>query len=239
MSLHRPSSRSRQARRLVGAPPRGFTLIELLVVIAVIMLLAALALPVLQRATRFARRAKCVSNQGQIGKAFHMYATNNDGCLPTTPGGSTFTMGGKETPYKPQGERPLNKYLGAENYELFLCPADGGRQSPVWGETPNTYLKTGSSYYYLTWDNMLNDPTNARAGKKFDDYVATVSASFLMGDWSAHAFGFEMAATGQDPYHVYRRWHDPRIRCNILFMDLHADYIQMQWGESWPGFTWR
>ena len=217
----------------------GFTLIELLVVISIIMLLAALALPVLQRATKVSRIAKCVSNQSQIGKAFRMYGNDNDGFLPTTPGGSTFTMGGKETVYKPGGVRPLNKYMGKDNYEIFRCPSDGGRQSPVWGETPNTYVKTGSSYYYLTWDNMLNDPANARAGKKFDDYADTANKTFLLGDWSAHAFGFEMEATGQDPYYVYRRWHDPRIKCNILFMDFHVSYIKMQWGESWPGFSWR
>ena len=55
----------------------------------------------------------------------------------------------------------------------------------------------------------------------------------------AHAFGFEMEATGQDPYYVYRRWHDPRIKCNITFMDFHVSYITMQWGEGWEGFSWR
>ena len=44
----------------------GFTLIELLVVIAVILVLAALALPVLSGATRQARRAGCISNMSSV-----------------------------------------------------------------------------------------------------------------------------------------------------------------------------
>lgn len=55
-------------------PRRGFTLIELLVVIAVIMLLAALTLPALDRAMQLSRRAQCGSNLGQICRGLMLYA---------------------------------------------------------------------------------------------------------------------------------------------------------------------
>ena len=58
----------------------GFTLIELLVVVAIIMLLAALTMPVLTRATRQARAAHCVSNVKQLAVALRAYA-NNCGCI--------------------------------------------------------------------------------------------------------------------------------------------------------------
>ena len=69
-----------------GCSSRGFTLIELLVVISIIMLLAALALPVLMKATGQARGTQCVSNVRQLAASFRSYATAHDGILPGAQG---------------------------------------------------------------------------------------------------------------------------------------------------------
>lgn len=57
---------------------RAFTLIELLVVVAIIALLIAILLPSLQRAREQGRKAKCLANLANVGKATLQYAEEDE-----------------------------------------------------------------------------------------------------------------------------------------------------------------
>src|SRR5205814_10335842 len=60
---------------------RGFTLLELLAVMFTVAALAALLLPVLSKAKIKAQRTNCLSNLRQLGLAWVLYYSDNNGRL--------------------------------------------------------------------------------------------------------------------------------------------------------------
>lgn len=63
---------------------RGFTLIELLTVIAIIVVLAAISIPIVSRVRASAHDTRCISNLRQIAIAFNLYRADHKG-LPPPP----------------------------------------------------------------------------------------------------------------------------------------------------------
>ncbi|HEY1787417.1 MAG TPA: prepilin-type N-terminal cleavage/methylation domain-containing protein [Verrucomicrobiae bacterium] len=67
----------------------GFTLIELLVVVAIIAILAAILLPVLNKAKLKAQGVYCLNNLRQLQTAVIMYTNDNQENFPENPGAGT------------------------------------------------------------------------------------------------------------------------------------------------------
>lgn len=92
----------------------AFTLIELLVVIAIIAVLMAILMPSLRKARDQARAVVCMSNLGQWGKIFYLYAHDNDNRMMVWKDSSTAGGGTWIVPLKPFYEQ------GGE--KARLCP---------------------------------------------------------------------------------------------------------------------
>ena len=86
----------------------AFTLIELLVVIAIVAVLASLAYAGAGSMIGTGHATKCLSNMRQIGAAMQMFVGDNDGRLPGTSHGVSWT-------------NSLSAYLGT-NF-IGKCPA--------------------------------------------------------------------------------------------------------------------
>jgi len=118
----------------------AFSLIELLVVIAVIAILAALLLPVINKARNQGAKAADLSNLRQIMIAVHVYADDNkdilpwpnwDGGVPMPDG--TIRPGWLYLPntatngpavFNPQGGLLWDSLHGGNGTKVFLCPMD-------------------------------------------------------------------------------------------------------------------
>lgn len=63
--------------------PRGFSLLELLGVIGIVSVLLSILLPTVRVAKQISQRTQCASQLRQLGLAIQMYASQNQGWLPS------------------------------------------------------------------------------------------------------------------------------------------------------------
>jgi len=95
---------------------RGFTLVELLVAVAIILILAAILVPVFEQAVKKSEAAACLSNIRSLGMAARMYGDDWDDYLPPA------LVPAHPSGYSTCWDRTLDPYL--RNSQMYLCVSD-------------------------------------------------------------------------------------------------------------------
>ncbi len=94
----------------------GFTLIELVVVISIILILAAMLLPVFEQAVKAAEAVSCLANVRHLALASQLYTDDYDGRLPPA------LIEIPNSTQKNCWDVLLLPYI--DNQQIYLCPAD-------------------------------------------------------------------------------------------------------------------
>jgi prepilin-type N-terminal cleavage/methylation domain-containing protein/prepilin-type processing-associated H-X9-DG protein len=238
---------------------RGFTLIELLVVIAIIAILAAILFPVFAQARESARQTSCLSNMKQLGSAFQMYSTDNDGYLMQTSWEQSPAY-----PFQVHWSYILQPYV--KNVGIFYCQSD---PNPVTPSSPQDLQAPKFSYinnYNVIPAHDWLTVNEAGVDAPSDTIVLTerraqMPGGLVIGQWkglSAYNPGQPTGAytllTPQDvltalasntdkKIEVVRvQWDRHKGGANYLMMDSHARWYRLEqtldpnhylWGKTW------
>ncbi|MGD9496062.1 MAG: prepilin-type N-terminal cleavage/methylation domain-containing protein [Armatimonadota bacterium] len=213
---HTPSLRGGDPCRFV---PRGFSLVEMLVVVAIILVLAAMLLPVLEVALGKAESTSCLSNLRHLGMAVRLYCDDYDDRLVPA-------LLPHPTAQAVCWDVTLQPYL--RNRLILLCPTDESpRQAPGCICEPHSYginLALAQVGGYLGSSLQLGD---------IEDPCATILFCELNGTRFA-THGVDYDAGGLERVAVRRHGSG----ANYGFVDGHAKWLLPQRTEE-PENLWR
>ncbi|NQT89484.1 prepilin-type N-terminal cleavage/methylation domain-containing protein [bacterium] len=191
----------------------GFTLVELLVVISIIIILAAIVVPVTLRVGALSRITSCKNNLKQIHAGLFTYAQSYAQRFPGREGG--YVVGGVEkaptfTPYRyvnvlfetsfdmPNDFRgdddlsPLFSHGYVPDVRVFNCPSTGDSVNPKRKDESDTLLPKGYDLMFKATESHPIDEAEFRAnagtgprGELSYEYLGEVAPGLHLGELNA------------------------------------------------------
>jgi prepilin-type processing-associated H-X9-DG protein len=189
-----------------GPALRGhaFTLVEILAALSVIILLAILMMPTVNRTLESGRRTRCTANLRQIGLALQDYSRDHD----------------QQFPYTYYPTNTWDGLLVKEGYatpQVFACPSDKIKRTRPGDIRSYAYNGYFGGYY------LENNPHSLRGGlirlnKPLSDLILVadrggVTAVINYPDYSS-------AYTSKDCHGTHKNG------ANYLFADLHVEWMK-------------
>jgi prepilin-type processing-associated H-X9-DG protein len=178
-------------------------------VVVIIFILAALLLPVIEKARTRSRQTQCVSQMRQIGLAYQMFANEHDSRfpfqVPTNQGGTLeFVQAGERMgggiQFAYRHFQSISNDL--QNPKLLVCPADQKSPAALFSE-----LQNGNVSFFVGVSAEYSKPDSILAG---DGNIA--------GEGDA---GSILHLSGQQAAYWTQAGHNGRG--NLLFADSHVE----------------
>ncbi len=190
----------------------GFTLIELVIAVGIIMVLAALLLPVLNGVKEKARTVFCMNNLRQIYIPVRSYVLDNNGSFPPFVYSITLTPP-DNIRVKASGSPEKIRVVGSyPDPDIFQCPSEPDPEGITYyddndGEELEMQVSYGYNLVLVISDVKMSRVTDqAGVALIFDGRTKGVQAN-----WEDEPDWYE---------EVIRKRHDNRL--NIIFVDGHA-----------------
>ena len=194
---------------------KRFTLIELLVVVAIIGILTSILMPSLSKARIKAKKAVCMANTSQIGKAFIMNSDNHDGRVLWD-----VAQHNGNWPFDLSKNHVIELDLPKQ---LFWCPLhDGYDHEGAWNH--NTNYRVTSYSYTFERPNGTMSTTALEGGMEWVDRLSSVDKPGEMplvtdvvfkttsdGFYSINPYGYRTNHLG--PY---------KLDQNVTYVDGHS-----------------
>jgi prepilin-type N-terminal cleavage/methylation domain-containing protein/prepilin-type processing-associated H-X9-DG protein len=127
----------------------GFTLTEMVVVVSIILVLAALLMPALQKSVDSSRQVQCVSNLRQLSESIRLYASDSGNRIPSSTTWTTCVA-----PYLGLSATASN----LTTLSVFRCPAGwtaGARTAAASNQATYNYNCHPNPFY----ETPANSPT--------------------------------------------------------------------------------